>query len=501
MITKPILILGLIALLALPVHAATLRTPWSQPADFPTWQEDGITYTRATDFFTLLDGTVDLGPFPADAQIGLRGHTVLLYYNSPFVQYDGRAYNLVYPVLLKDGAPALPVATTAELASLILGMQFQWDPGTQTLQFIKTTGEIEAIRAEMKRNGMLINILTGGPVTYEVYTATDNWLNITIPGAKLGKIGFNRRPFSRYIWEFKPYQFEESVQLSFRLRPGRLRYEHRFVTNPYRIEIALIDTTFEFDSTDTPGLFHTDTTGGLEETEAGVETDPIDVIVVDAGHGGRDWGATGPRGTKEKDVVLGVALELARLLRADPDFKVILTRDRDVFIPLQDRAKIANDANADLFVSIHANSAPKRSARGFETFFLAAAKSDEARATAQLENASLRFEDEDQSRNGSDIDFILTDLLQNQFLVESAALAQTIQTRLGDILNTPDRGVNQAGFVVLYYAYMPSVLVETGFISNRDEERWLAAESSQKKIARAIYQSIVEFRDTHEVKP
>lgn len=496
MTTKPVFFPLILALLAAPVaHGATLTTPWSQPAQFETWSEDGITYARATDLFTLLEGTVDIGVFPVDAQVTLRGHNLNLYYNSQFIQYDGQPFNLVTPVLFHDGAPAVPVATTAEVVSLMLGLDYRWDPAARSLIFFKHTGEIEGIRAEMKRNGMLINILTGGPVTYEVYSSTDNWLNIIIPGAKLGNVHFNRRPFSRYIWQFKPYQFEESVQISFRLRPEKLTYEHKLATDPYRIQIALIDTTFHFDSTDTPGIFTP------EPEAAGVETDPIDVIVVDAGHGGQDWGATGPRGTKEKDVVLGVALELAKLLREDTSFTVILTRDDDTFIPLKDRARIANDANADMFVSIHANSAPRSSARGFETFFLAAAKSDEARATAQLENASLRFEDVDESEGTNDLDFILTDLLQNQFLVESASLAQIIQNNLGKTVRTPDRGVNQAGFVVLYYAYMPSVLVETGFISNRDEERWLAQRSSQRKLAQAIYKSIVSFRDKYEDKP
>ena len=495
MTTKTILIAAILTLGAVTAStAATLTTPWSQPTQLETWSEDGITYARATDLFTLLDGTVDIGTFPVDAQISIRGHSLSLYYNSPFIRYDGQPFNLVTPVIFHQGAPALPVATTAELIGLMLGMDFRWDPVAQTLEFFKLTGEIEGIRAEMKRNGMLIHILTGGPVTYEVYSSTDNWLNIIVPGAELGNVAFNRRPFTRYIWQFKPYQHDGSVQISFRLRPKKLKYEHRLATDPYRIEIALIDTTFELDSTESPGIFTP------EPGSEGVETDPIDVIVVDAGHGGQDMGAVGRRGTKEKDVVLGVALELAKLLEDDDNFSVILTRDDDTFVPLKDRARIANDANADLFVSIHANSAPRKSARGFETFFLAAAKSDEARATAQLENASLRFEEFEDSENASDLDFILTDLLQNQFLVESASLAEIIQANMRKTVRTPDRGVNQAGFVVLYHAYMPSVLVETGFLSNRDEEKWLAKKGSHKKLAKAIFDSIVAFRTKHEDK-
>lgn len=485
-------------LLAVTAGAAKISTPWSEPSSLATWREGGVTYVRATELFTILDGTVDPGRYPVDAQVLLRGHTLSLYYDSPFVGYDTTVYNLVFPVLLRGGDPALPLATTAELVAEILGLKFQWEPEGEVLRFFHAGGEISTISAQQKRNGLIIDIHTGGPVTYEVYQSMDDWLNIMVPGGRMKDVRFDRKPYSRYIWEFKTYQFAESAQISFRLRPGRVRFEHRLLTTPDRIQVTLIDTTFTVDSSFAPGLLVPEG----QYAGRGLETDPIDVIVIDAGHGGDDFGAVGPRGTREKDVVLAIALELAEFLKKDPDFRVILTRDDDRFIPLKRRADIANEANADLFISLHANSAPRKTARGFETFFLAAAKSDEGRATAQLENASLRFEESrDNEFAGADIDFILTDLLQNQFLVESATLAESIQREMAKSVKAPDRGVNQAGFVVLYHAYMPSVLVETGFISNRDEEAWLSRESAQKKIAEAIYRSVVAFRNQYEDKP
>jgi N-acetylmuramoyl-L-alanine amidase len=499
--------------LSRPASAATLQTPWTQPAAFDAWKEDGVTYAHATDLFTLLDGTVDMGTFPVDAVVNLRGRTISLFYDSPFARLDGEVFNLALPVRLRDGAPAVPLATMGELIAQILGLDFSWETGAQRLSFTRREGkqaEVHLasdtqgpIQAELKRNGMILNILTGQPVKYEAYRSMDNWLNIIIPRLDIGNLSFNRRPFSKYIWEFKTYHFDESIQISFRLRPSMTRFEHRLATHPDRIEITLIDTAFALDTARSPGILTPLAEEPSDEAvlePEGVETDPIDVIVVDAGHGGEDLGAVGPRGTKEKDIVLAVARELASLLEKDEAFQVILTRKDDTFIPLQDRAKTANDANADLFISIHANSAPKKSVRGFETFFLAAAKTDEARATAQLENASLRFEKDAEPAAATDLDFILTDLMQNQFLVESASLAEIIQSEMGKIVKTPDRGVNQAGFVVLYHAYMPSVLVETGFVTNKDEEKWLTDRSSQKQIARAIYNSIRTFRAKYEEK-
>ncbi len=487
---------ALVLSLVPPARAATVAIPWAHVSEFETWQQDGITYARATQLFTLLGGTVDAGPYPALATILLRGHSLQVYEASPYVRLNTEVVNLTFPVFLHQGDPALPVATIAEVIGDMLDLAFRWDAEAQALQFFRTGGEIGPITGELKRNGLILYIETGGPVTYEVYQSMDDWLTITVPGAQRKNLAFSRRPFSRYIWEFKSYQFDESVQLSFRLRPGKTRWEHRIVPDPYRIEITLIDTTFALDSSDAPGLL----VPGAGARSRGLETDPIDVIVVDAGHGGDDLGAVGRRGTREKDIVLGVALELARLLDLDPDFTVILTRDDDTFVPLRRRAEIANENNADVFVSIHANSAPRRAARGFETFFLSVAKTDEARATAQLENASLRFEEAEEMPATDDLGFILTDLLQNEYLVESAELAQTIQKEFGRAFKGPDRGVNQAGFVVLYQAYMPSVLVETGFVSNANEESWLAKRSTQRKMAEALYKSIVAFRDRHEEK-
>ncbi len=473
-------------------QAATVRIPGAESVRIASWKVEGITYVRATELIGALGGTVDYGPFPAAATARISGHTMVLFDSSPFVRLDTTVFNLSVPVLLKDGDVTLPLATTAELLGRIFKTPVGWSPQDEVLQFQQSNLKLGTIAGELLRNGLILQIPTGGPVAYEVYPSMDDWLNISIPGATLGSVSFNRRPFSRYIWEFKSYELEGSAQLSFRLQPGRVRWEHRLVPDPYRIELTLFDTTFQLDSADAPGVLGSET--------AGLELDPIDVIVVDAGHGGEDLGAVGRRGIREKDVVLGVALELARLLNGDPMFKAILTRDDDTFVPLKKRAEIANEANADLFISLHANSAPRKSARGFETFFLSAAKSDEARATEQLENASLRFEESHAEAGTDDMDFILTDLLQNQFLVESAELAQTIQREFAQTFSVPDRGVNQAGFVVLYHAYMPSVLVETGFVSNADEELWLANRTNQKKLAEALYRSVVSFRRGSEEK-
>jgi N-acetylmuramoyl-L-alanine amidase len=180
---------------------------------------------------------------------------------------------------------------------------------------------------------------------------------------------------------------------------------------------------------------------------------------------------------------------------------VILTRGSDVFVPLTSRTRMANEAGADLFISIHCNSARSRSGQGFETYFLSEAKTEDERRVARMENASLRFEnpDLDPERLG-DLNFILWDLAQNEYLRESSDLAELIQKGLDDELDLHDRGVKQAGFWVLNGAYMPAILIETAFISNPSEERLLASRKFQRHLVDGIADSLLEYVDTYDRK-
>jgi N-acetylmuramoyl-L-alanine amidase len=221
--------------------------------------------------------------------------------------------------------------------------------------------------------------------------------------------------------------------------------------------------------------------------------------VIDPGHGGPDSGAVGRDGLMEKEVTLDVARRLRELLEKEGKLKTILTRETDTLVPLEERTQIANRNGADLFISIHTNSFRKRSVRGCETFFLSAAKNDDARAAAALENSSVRFELKgDRSQSVSDLDFILMDLVQSEYLKESSDLAGIIQEHLKTSLSLPGRGVSQAGFVVLNKAYMPAVLVETAFISNKKEEGLLKKDSFRQEIAQALFESVMDFKKKYE---
>jgi N-acetylmuramoyl-L-alanine amidase len=227
------------------------------------------------------------------------------------------------------------------------------------------------------------------------------------------------------------------------------------------------------------------------------ETPKRRLVVVDAGHGGRDPGARGPGGTREKDVTLRIARRVAAMLRDDPTLEVRMTRDRDTLIALHDRARMANrwkdEGQPAVFLSIHANANESRSEKGFETYFLAEARTADARRVEQFENAAMQYEESPPP--AGPLGFILTDLRQNQYLRESSGWAQIIQDRLREMHPGPDRGVKQAGFAVLRGTFMPAVLVEIGFISNRNEEQLLANADVQERIARKLADSVRDYFD------
>jgi N-acetylmuramoyl-L-alanine amidase len=222
------------------------------------------------------------------------------------------------------------------------------------------------------------------------------------------------------------------------------------------------------------------------------------VVVIDPGHGGEDPGALGPRGIREKDVALAIALELARVLRRNPDLEVHLTRDRDVFVDLWERGEIATKlkgSSPGLFVSIHGNSIPnQRTTRGFETYFLSEARTEHERRVAAIENAPLSLQGQDvDPENEPDLDFILRELRNLDHQHWSNLLAELTQQELEQFHPGPNRGVKQGVLAVLTNALMPSVLVETGYLSHEDEGRLLGEREFQRDTAEALARAIGRF--------
>lgn len=230
------------------------------------------------------------------------------------------------------------------------------------------------------------------------------------------------------------------------------------------------------------------------------------VVVIDAGHGGHDPGALG-RISKEKNINLNVALKLGKLIEQNcPDTKVIYTRKKDVFIRLDRRAEIANNAKADLFISIHTNSVGKnRTVKGASTWTLGLAKSDENLEVAKRENAVILQESDHQTRyagfnpNSSE-SYIIFEFMQDQYMSQSVHLASLVQKQFKQTCKRPDRGVHQAGFLVLKACAMPSILVELGFISSPEEENYLNTERGTTSLAGGIYRAFLTYKREQELQ-
>jgi N-acetylmuramoyl-L-alanine amidase len=243
-------------------------------------------------------------------------------------------------------------------------------------------------------------------------------------------------------------------------------------------------------------LFITATT--ISSSANGIKNEKYRVIVIDAGHGGKDPGALGSR-SREKDVTLAIALKTGEYIQQNiKNVTVIYTRKDDSTVDLRDRPKIANKANADLFISIHANWASSRNVKGAETYIMGQAKDQANLEVAMNENAVMLREDDHSTKYEgfdpkSSESYIMFSLTQKVFQEQSTDLATKIQRQFRERVNRNDRDVKQAGFWVLYNTKMPSVLVETGFITNPDEEKYLNSKEGQDYLASSIFRACRDY--------
>ena len=229
----------------------------------------------------------------------------------------------------------------------------------------------------------------------------------------------------------------------------------------------------------------------------------IKKLVIDAGHGGKDPGAIGSK-SREKEITLGIATELKRILNENaPDIEVVMTRDDDEFIELHNRAQQVADHNADFFISIHCNSSQNKSACGSETYVLGSHRAEDNMEVVMRENAVILEEDNhEEIYEGfdptSDASYIFFNYLADVHLEKSDKLARLVQDQFSERVGRKDRGVKQAGYLVLWKASKPAILIETGFISNREEENFIRSEKGQVYLASAIFRAVRDFNASME---
>jgi N-acetylmuramoyl-L-alanine amidase len=362
--------------------------------------------------------------------------------------------------------------------------------------------DITGVGVETRSNGYLLTIKATRKLGYFDTILRNGWLYVTVDAAEADTIALSKFKTNDIIRRIVVFQYPASVQLTFQVSP----------------DIAQVDPVVDHQSDNLLLALHTKSAmdkAELERKEREAKQDSLrdklqtqrgraklDVIVIDAGHGGKDPGTIGVTGTREKDVALGVALKLGKLIEDDlKDVKVVYTRSSDKFIELYQRGKIANEANGKLFISIHCNSTERKpsSANGFEIYLLRPGKTQNAIDIATKENQAIEFEDnKNRYEELTEEFFILLTMRQSAYMKYSELFAEKASATMADGLKIQNSGVKQAGFYVLVGASMPNVLVETGYLSNRTEEKVLHSSDGQKKIAEALFQGIREYKKAYE---
>lgn len=417
----------------------------------------------------------------------LNDHRIKISAETSYIIIDEVVYQMPLPTRLDGEDIFIPAEAFFDImqASVMPGLTY--DDTKSLLDIDRVRFNITDATIDEKANGTVVRLSTrkrfrSGNIS--TFINENGWFYITLRGGVVDSSGLADVETRGVIRQIVADQLGESSQIAFQLGGEVEGHEFYQSSDPGEIVITLR----------TP----------LSKSAARIADVKnrwrLDTVVLDAGHGGKDSGTLGHNGTKEKDVVLDITKRVGLLLRKNTHIKVVYTREEDVFIPLYERTRIANESNGKIFVSIHANATKNRRVRGFETFLLRPGKTEDAIEVASRENAVIKLEDQNRDRyeelTGENL--IMATMAQSMFMKESEDLAATIQKEMDKRMSTPNRGVKQAGFYVLIGASMPNVLVEVGFLSNNTEERNLRKASYRQKVAESVYEAILKFKTSRE---
>jgi N-acetylmuramoyl-L-alanine amidase len=462
----------------------------------PMYLHNGIHYFNVNDFATFIDARTFINSERNKFVFNYRGHRVVTTADNPFVIINSVPYQMPLPAWSVGADLRVPISAFTALLDRYLPMRLIYDRRAQSLSVAITDVNITGIEIEKRSNGTLIHIFANREFYKKGITSDirNGWLHVDIYGGKLDLSSIKQAPPSGIVAEINAFQFEQSCSIAFKLQKPLVYRDVR--QDDQSLDLLLSLRTEE-------DLKESTNAEAQDELSEQRRKWFIDTIVIDPGHGGKDPGALAPdQKVNEKDVVLAIALQLRKLFKANlPGVKIVMTRDKDVFIPLRERTQIANRSKGKLFVSIHANSNRKRAIGGFETYILGESKGEKASEVALIENSVIDFEAQAEKKQYEGINFILATMAQNAFLKQSQYLAAIVQDELDARLSAykvKNRGVKQGPFWVMVGASMPNVLVETAFISNRKEAKLLRKSSVQKQIASALYAGIHKYKEDIE---
>src|SRR5882672_2285816 len=442
----------------------------------PTVTHDGRPYVELRRVAASLQTKLDATPASTRAHLRTRDKTVTFTRNWSRVLVNGKPVMLDAPVRVKQGVWLVPESFVGRIVpTLVAGAPADAAPVRTVAAAVEVT--LEDVRVRSYPSFTRIVVETSAAVPHRIESSGPREARVRLLG--LGNGAQVQGIHDGLIAE---------VRLERAGADGLLRVVFEGAAGTIR------PTTLA----DPPRLV-LDVARPAEPTirEGREQIGPLKMIVLDAGHGGHDSGATGPTGLMEKDLVLDVTRRVTKLVEARLGIKVRLTRDADHFVTLRDRTSYANRERADLFVSIHANAHREAAADGVETYFLSSEATDSAaRQVAALENGVVQLE-QPAGRTSGQMDIvkaILWDLAQSEFQLESSRLAEVVHDSMTQTLRISNRGVKQAGFYVLGGAAMPAILIEIGFVTNPREEKRLKDTRYRDEIARAILTGLAEYK-------
>jgi len=438
-------------------------------------------YVALTALLNALGAKTDWDKEDQALRARLDGREWTFWAGSAIVSIDEEARTLGAPVKLSGNELAAPLSPMVNLLNYYTGAGLSLRG--QDARVEHGDGAVFGYQIDTRRNGVVIELSLSDAVAPQAFLSEGNWINLTLPRARLQPSHLNAFRPHPAVQEVRATQFASSAQISFKMSNPVDKYLITTDTEQNRLTLLIGDTSFVMRSTavEPPPL------------EFDGEYDPVDRVVIDAGHGGTDFGATGrDQELAEKDITLAIAQRLFKRFEKNSDFEVVMTREEDRLVSLEDRAAVANEAGADVFISIHANSSEKAAARGCQTFFAGEAHSEDAQRLAELENfagsASTGYQTSSDSSRSSAI------RRMNKFQSASAELAELIQKQFEAELDLPSRGVDQAEFSVLGGVEAPGIMVYAAFLTNDEDEELLRRRSFQNKVAEAIYDAVLVYR-------
>jgi N-acetylmuramoyl-L-alanine amidase len=481
----------LIVFLAAPCRGQSAGVEYSdgRPSEHvPIVERDERAYISISQVARLLglEKAVDLSQQKVTLSGG--GHAVEVLIGATVWIVDGETAAAGEVSFIEAGEVYIGAGSAADVLAPALDKSMRWDEQGKRIIIGLPAPNILDMDVRAARGRVSATLGTSGLLKYTLKPATDGKFEIFIRGGVLAKrFGFESE--GGLIQRVSARQEPDGARFVVTLGAGEPSYR---VFPRWRPD-GIVMLVWERALTDIPDPALKPPRHLAWQDRFSADKAKIDLVVIDPGHGGENLGSIGPSGYTEKEFTLGVSRKLKQAFKRR-QIDVILTRDDDVFVPLETRTEVANSVGADLFISMHANGFRSREARGFEVYFLSPALDDQSRVVAAMENAGPGIVAAAGPEPDEEVTFILWDTAQNEFVVESSHLAQLIDEEMATRLTIPNRGVKQANFVVLTGAYLPAVLVETAFITHPGEEGLLKDEAFQETVADGIVEAVMRFK-------